>query len=58
MTAMFSNRISAEQTARCHAASRAAIGQRIACLYNVDLSENLPEPLQRLLDELSKSDAP
>jgi len=55
---MFSNRLSAEQTARCHAASRAAIGRRIASIYNADLSENLPEPLQRLLEELGKSDAP
>lgn len=51
---MFINRL---QIARCHAESRKAIGRRIACVYETDLSANPPERLERLLDELREVDA-
>jgi hypothetical protein len=53
---MFSNRLSAEQSARCNAAGRMAIGRHIASIYNMDSSEPLPESLQRLIDELRKGE--
>jgi hypothetical protein len=56
-TPMFSNRLSTEQIARCHAESRKAIGRRIGSIYETDLSTNLPDRLERLLDELCEVDA-
>jgi hypothetical protein len=54
---MFINQLSTEQIARCHAESRKAIGRRIASVYETDLSANLPDRLERLLDELREVDA-
>jgi hypothetical protein len=54
---MFSNRLSPEQIARCHAESRKAIGRRIASIYETDLPANLPDQLERLLDKLREVDS-
>ena len=54
---MFSNRLSNEQIARCHAEGRKAIGRGVASMYESDLSASLPDRMERLIDKLREVDA-